>query len=66
MQEQQWMTVADAAKALGLCKNTVRKYAHSGELKCWHAGNRMRFDLLDVQAFKWRRSQQKEVVDAEA
>jgi len=46
------MKVKDVAKAIGVCDETVRRYARTGKLKSYRLGPRiLRFYPKDVQPF---------------
>ena len=51
-QKPQLMKVKDVAKAIGVCDETVRRYARTGKLKSYRLGPRiLRFYPKDVQPF---------------
>ena len=51
-QESDWLTVAEAARRLGVSIETIRRYDKRGVLKTFRTdGGHRRFRVADVEAF---------------
>jgi excisionase family DNA binding protein len=46
------LTAEEAASHLKVPAYQVRKYAREGKLKCFYIGTHMRFDVVDIEAYK--------------
>lgn len=46
------LTAEEAAAHLKVPPYQVRKYAREGKLKCFYIGTHMRFDVVDIEAYK--------------
>lgn len=52
-----WLTVADAARYLGVSVATVRRWTNTGALKCFTTpGGQRRFDERELEAWLRERS----------